>query len=75
MASVLPLVSEDYQAENDLGTIMRAEEIRRDPARLNRAKQYAERKRDEMDRMAKEFPKVGTKMFNGAMRGSKMKGK
>lgn len=65
-------LSSDFEAEYDAETLMRAEEIKKDSARLGRARGWAEHKRDEMDRMAKTMPGRPNKVPNGAVRGSRM---
>lgn len=44
----------EWQAEDDARTLLRAEEIRRDKARLNAAKQWAQKRLTELNKITKE---------------------
>ena len=63
---------DDFQAEHDLHVLVESDEIRRDTARIARAKGLAERRRDQFDRMAKSLPGKKPGGINGAVRNSKM---
>ncbi len=63
---------DEYEAQYDVETLARAKEIVKDLARMDRAKRFAEKKREEFDRLAKDLPGKPARRFNGAVRNSKM---
>ena len=65
----------DFEAEQDLDTLVRAEKIRKDTGRVDRAKAFANKRADQLREMADGLPKTEKKTrFNGAVQGSKMTG-
>ncbi len=64
---------DDFEAEHDLHVLTESKQIAKDAGRMQRAKSFAERKRDEMDQLAKDLPGVKPRGFNSSVRGSKMK--
>ena len=67
--------TEDFEAQYDAETLVRAKDILNDQGRLRRAQAWAEERRDVMDRIASDIAgTVPAKGFNGAVRGSKTKG-
>ena len=63
---------DDFEAQEDAFTLLRSKQIEKDSGRLSRAKQFAERKRDEFDQMAKDLPNVKRKPVNNGVHNSKM---
>ena len=63
---------DDFEAQHDLETLVRAKEINKDQARMDRAKRFAENKREEIDDIVKDFPSKPAPRFNGAVKNSKM---
>jgi hypothetical protein len=70
--AILPATEADYQAESDIDAMRRTKEVEKDPARLARAKNFAERREQEFRQIADEIPGKPVRRFNGAVRGSKM---
>ena len=65
---------EDYEAQYDAETLIRAKEIQRDQGRVLAAQAYAEEQRDAMARIASDIAgSIQKPGFDGAVRGSKMK--
>ncbi len=65
---------DDFEAEDDLRTLMRAKEIEASDGRMNRAKAHALEKQEHFRRIASDLP--GRSSFtNNAVRGSKMRPK
>ena len=65
---------EDYEAQYDVETLLRAKKIQNDHGRVRAAQAYAEEQRDAMARIASDIAgSVQKGRFNGAVRGSKMK--
>lgn len=66
---------ENFEAEFDLDTLVRAKEIEKDPGRMERAKQHALRQKERFAELAKSLPGTKRGGMNGAVRGSKMEPK
>ena len=65
---------EDFEAQYDAETLIRAKEIQKDHGRVRAAQAYAEDQRDTMARIASDIAgSVQKGRFSGAVRGSKMK--
>ena len=65
---------EDYEAQFDAETLIRAKDIQKDQGRVRRAQAYAEDQRDAMARIASDIAgSIQKGRFTGAVRGSKMK--
>lgn len=66
---------EDFEAQYDAETLIRAEQIIKDHGRIRRAQAYAEDRRDVMARIASDIAGAVDKgsVFDGSPRGSKMK--
>lgn len=62
----------DWEAEADIEAMARAKTVENDPARLARAKVFAERRKEEFARISESLPGKPPKKFNGAARGSRM---
>lgn len=65
---------DDFEAESDLHTLVRAKEIQKDQGRMSRAKSFASAKQDQFRKLAEDIP--GKASFrNNTVRGSKMEPK
>ena len=70
----MPDTPQDYEAQYDAETLVRAKEILKDQGRVARAQAYAEERRDVMARIASDIAgSVPKGRFSGAVRDSKMK--
>jgi hypothetical protein len=67
-------MNDDYEAESDLSVLIRAKEIEKDPARVQRAKRFADMRKHQFEQMSEELPGKPPKRFNGAAHHSKMGG-
>ena len=65
---------DEFEAQFDLETLVRAKEIEKDLPRMQRAKLFAEKKREEFDRLARDLPGRPPRRFNGSVKNSKMTG-
>ncbi len=63
---------DEFEAQFDLETLVRAKEIGKDQARMDRAKRFAEKKREEFASLARDLPGKPPRRFNGAVKKSKM---
>jgi len=58
----------------DLNVLLEAEDIRKNPGRMRKAKAYADEQSERMQEVSgRLFGKPGTKAFNGAVKNSKMR--
>ena len=64
---------DDFEAQHDLDTLVRAKEIEADEGRLRRAKNHALEQQDHFRRLAADLPGKG--FTNGAVKGSGMRPK
>ena len=53
----MPHTDDDYQAESDLHALREAKAIKDDPSRLDRARNFASLKADELKQVADDLPK------------------
>ena len=65
-------MADEFEAQFDLETLVRAKEIEKDIGRMDRARRFAEKKRDEFRDVANDFPSKPKRRFNGEVRNSKM---
>jgi len=65
-------IDDDFQAQEDAFTLLRAKEIEKDNSRIMAAKNFAEQQKDKFDQMTKDLPSPKTKPMNNSVRGSKM---
>ncbi len=64
----MPLQSDrDWEAEQDLDALMRADDVQKDPARLQRIQSHLEEKREAIDNALTRITPAA-KNFNGATR-------
>ena len=59
---------DEFEAEMDLETLLRAEKINRDSGRLGRAKHFAERKAESFHDFAERIPGKEVPVINGSPR-------
>lgn len=66
---------DDFEAQFDLDTLVRAKEIEKDPGRMARAREHALAQQERFRELSKNLPGTKKGGFNGAARGSKMEPK
>ncbi len=66
-------MSDDFQAEQDMLTLLSADDIKKSPGRVKQAKRFAENQRDRMDEAAKSLTPESTPMGQ-VKRGMKPRG-
>lgn len=66
-------ITEDFDAQFDLDTLVRAKEIEKDPSRMARAKEHALHQQERFAELARNLPGTKRGGFNGAARDSKMR--
>ena len=64
----MPHVENDFEAEDDLRTLVRAQEIEDDPSRVMRARKFAAQKEEEFSKLAANLPGRRPRGFNGSVR-------
>lgn len=65
-------MSDDFEAQDDAFTLIRAKEIEKDQGRVGRARVFAEKKRDQFGQMLDELPKIPIKAKNNSVKNSRM---
>jgi len=63
---------DDFQAEQDMRTVLNAKEIEQDPGRMIAAKNFAISEAQRFKQIADEIPDPEKKGFDGAVKNSKM---
>lgn len=66
------MTNAEWEAENDFRSIVDAEKIRNDPARMSRAKRYAEDRIVDFNEALRQFPAEEKRPFNNAVKNSRM---
>lgn len=64
----MPMMPDDYQAESDANTLMRAEEVKGDKKRHTAAKKHAKGKMKQLSKVVSMPPQAQGDMMNGYMK-------
>lgn len=66
-------IDPDFQAEMDMRTVLKAEEVKQNAGRMRAAKEFASRESERFQQIADKFPQTENKAFIGSVKNSRMK--
>lgn len=67
----MPIVDE-FEAESDAFTLIRAKEIEADAGRIMAARNFAEQQKEKFEQMGRDLPEIKKRPMNNSVRNSKM---